>query len=140
MRREVGPPAAVLTELDGHPWLRALGGDRLLYAGAPARPVGPRAIDKTVIQRTGQLMYELSIRFPPISGLPAAWGWRLPVVSTPDGLPWIGLHRNYPFHFFALALGWHGDGIAFWAARAALRFLRGELRKEDDAFGFARHL
>jgi glycine/D-amino acid oxidase-like deaminating enzyme len=85
-------------------------------------------------------MYELSLRYPEISGLPAEWGWDVPVVSTPDGLPWIGPHRNYPFHFFSMAFGWHGDGLAWLAAKAALRFLRGETTRDDEAFGFVRHL
>jgi glycine/D-amino acid oxidase-like deaminating enzyme len=83
-------------------------------------------------------MYEFSVRYPVISGLPAAWGWDVPVLSTADGLPWIGPHRNYPFHFFALAFGWAGDATAWFAARAALRHFKGESRKEDAVFGFAR--
>ena len=86
-------------------------------------------------------MYELSVRYPAISGLPAAWGWDVPVVSTPDGLPWIGPHRNYPFHFFAMAFGWHGDGLAWLAAqRGACDFCAARPRRDDDAFGFVRHL
>jgi glycine/D-amino acid oxidase-like deaminating enzyme len=81
----------------------------------------------------------LSVRYPVISGLPARWSWRVPLTSTADGLPWIGPHRNYPFHFFVLALGWHGDALSWLAARAALRHFKGESRKEDEVFGFARH-
>jgi len=141
MRRETGKHRAVVTEsgADAH-WWRSLPDDRLLVAGAASRPVGARLLDKTLVQRTGQLMYELSVRYPVISGLRAQWAWSTPVVSTPDGLPWIGLHRNYPFHFLALAFGWHGDGLAWAAARAALRHFKGEARSDDAALGFARHL
>jgi glycine/D-amino acid oxidase-like deaminating enzyme len=100
--------------------------------------VNARQQSRETIQRTAQLMYEFSVRYPVISGLPARWGWSVPVVSTTDGLPWIGPHRNYPFHFFSLAFGWHGDGLAWLAAKAALRHFRGEDRKEDRVFGFAR--
>jgi glycine/D-amino acid oxidase-like deaminating enzyme len=140
VRREIGSVDASLTEPGGDIWIRPMPDHRMLCAGGPARPVGPRAIDKTVRQRTAQLMYELSLRYPAVSGVPAAWGWPVPVVTTPDGLPWIGPHRNYPFHFFAMAFGWHGDGLAWWAAKSALRCLRGEARKDDDALGFARYL
>jgi glycine/D-amino acid oxidase-like deaminating enzyme len=61
-------------------------------------------------------------------------------VTTPDGLPWIGPHRNYPFHFFALAFGWHGDSLAWHAARSAVRYFKGEATKDDDALSFARYL
>ena len=141
MRREVGARDHVLTEAGEAPhWMRWLPEDRLLFAGAVGAPVNARGLEKALVQRTGQLMYELSVRYPAISGLPAAWGWRVPVVSTPDGLPWIGVHRNYPYHFFAMALGWHGDGLAWWAARAAVRHFGQEPRREDETFGFARHL
>jgi glycine/D-amino acid oxidase-like deaminating enzyme len=141
MRREVGTRAGVLTEAGPAPhWLRWLPDDRALFAGAVAAPAGERQRDKIIVQRTAQLMYELSVRYPAISGLPAAWGWRLPVVSTPDGLPWIGPHRNYPHHFFALAMGWHGDSLGWHAARAAVRHFRHASRSEDDTFSFVRYL
>jgi gamma-glutamylputrescine oxidase len=137
--RAVGARTSVLTEAGSDPhWLRWLTDDRLLFAGALAKPVPERQREKVLVQRTAQLMYELSVRYPAISGLPAAWGWSVPIVRTLDGLPWIGPHRNYPHHFFALALGWHGDGLAWFAARAAARFFQDEVRKEDDAFGFLR--
>lgn len=141
MRRETGKHRAVVTEAGGAPhWWRWLPDDRMLFAGAAAKPVGPRLRDKALVQRTGQLMYELSVRYPVISGLRAQWSWDLPVVTAADGLPWIGPHRNYPFHFLALAFGWHGDSLAWTAARAALRHFKGESRKDDDALGFVRHL
>ena len=140
MRRELPREAVITTELAGSPWFRPLPDQRLLFAGAQAPAVRPKLLDKMLKQRTAELMYELSVRYPAISGLPAAWGWSIPVVSTPDRLPWIGPHRNYPFHFFAMAMGWHGDSLAWAAARAALRFLRGESKSDDAALGFARHL
>jgi len=141
MRRQTGRRRLVVTEPGAdRRWLRWLSDGRALFAGALAKPVPARRRDKAVIQRTGQLMYELSVRYPVISGLPPAWGWDVPVTSTPDGVPWIGPHRNYPFHFFALAFGWHGESLAWLAARAALRQVRGETRREDEAFGFGRYL
>ena len=141
MRREVGMRKGVMTEAGLSPhWLRWLADDRILFAGALSRPTAERQRETAIVGRTAQLMYELSVRYPAISGLPAAWGWSLPVVSTPDGLPWIGPHRNYPHHFFAIALGWHGDGLTWLAAKAAVRHFRHESRPEDEAFGFARQL
>lgn len=139
MKREVGGRTALLTEGPAHAhWLRWLEDDRALFAGASGSPVAMRLRDKALVQRTGQLMYELSLRYPAISGLPAKWSWSTPVVTTADHLPWIGLHRNHPFHFFALALGWHGEAFAWFAAKAALRHFTGKPRREDDVFGFTR--
>jgi len=139
MRRETGRHGTIVTEASDAPhWLRWLGDDRAMFGGALSPAVGTRQRDKAIVARTAQLMYELSVWYPVISGLPANWGWTVPVVSTADGLPWIGAHRNYPFHFFAMAFGWHGDALAWLAARAALRAFHGESTREDEAFGFTR--
>jgi glycine/D-amino acid oxidase-like deaminating enzyme len=139
MRRETGSRDLVIREsgLQGH-WTRWLADDRILFAGALSSPVPPRLLERMLVQRTGQLMYELSVRYPVISGLPARWSWAAPIVTTQDGLPWIGPHRNYPFHFFSMAFGWQGDGLAWWSAKAALRYFTGEARRDDQVFGFLR--
>jgi glycine/D-amino acid oxidase-like deaminating enzyme len=142
MRREAGRRKSIVTGATptGRHWLRWLTDDRAMFAGATTALVPPRQQDKVLVQKTAQLMYELSVRYPAISGLPARWSWHTEVVTTPDGLPWIGPHRNYPFHFFAMAFGWHGDGLAWLAARAALRFFNGEASSDDGQLGFLRHL
>ncbi len=156
MRRAAGRRTSIVTEVagaangarglqaPGNPvnrhWLRWLTDDRALFAGACTRLMPPRQHDKALVQKTAQLMYELSVRYPEISGLPAHWSWHIEVVTTPDGLPWIGSHRNYPFHFFSMAFGWHGDGLAWLAAKAALRHFTNTAKPEDEAFGFVRHL
>jgi glycine/D-amino acid oxidase-like deaminating enzyme len=139
MKREVGPREAVLREArSGGAWTRWMPDGRALFAGASSPVVPDRQMSKVLIQKTGQLMYELSVQFPVVSGLPAHWGWPVQLVSTADGLPWIGPHRNYPFHFFGLAFGWHGDGLAWFAARAALRHFTDAAKREDQTFGFLR--
>jgi glycine/D-amino acid oxidase-like deaminating enzyme len=142
MRREVGRRESVVTEVSetNRPWVRWLADDRAMFAGAVTKRAPIRQQDKVLVQKTAQLMYEFSVRYPVISGLPAHWGWENEIVTTSDGLPWIGPHRNYPFHFFAMAFGWHGDGLTWLAAKAALRYFTGQARKDDEAFGFVRHL
>jgi len=141
VRRQAGQPTDVITEIgESAHWLRWIGSDRAMFAGALTKPVGARLASKALVQRAGQLMYELSVRYPAISGLRAEWCWDLPVITTPDGLPWIGTHRNYPFHFFAIALGWHGDALAWRAARAAVRAFKGEANREEAILGFERYL
>ena len=47
----------------------------MLFAGADQPPVPPRARDKMLVQRSGQLMYELSTLYPAISGAMPEWAW-----------------------------------------------------------------
>ncbi len=141
MRREAGSRAYSLVERgESARFLRFLADDRVLFAGVEVKPQPDRVREKMLVQRAGQLMYELSLHYPSISGLKAEWAWSLPVVTTLDGLPWVGTHRNYPFHFFGIALGWHGDSVSWFTARAAARHFTGQSRPGDDAFGFLRAL
>jgi glycine/D-amino acid oxidase-like deaminating enzyme len=142
MRRSAGRRRSVVTEATetNRHWLRFLADDRAMFGGSATRLLPLRQRPAALVQKTAQLMYELSVRYPEISGLPARWSWTATVVNTPDGLPWIGPHRNYPFHFFSMAYGWHGDALAWTAARAALRYFKGEPRREDELLSFARHL
>jgi glycine/D-amino acid oxidase-like deaminating enzyme len=139
MKREIGRRDSVVVELGpSERCLRWLDDGRAMFGGAASTPAGTRKATRVLVQRTGQLMYELSLRHPVISGLPGRWSWPIPVVTGPDGLPWIGAHRNYPFHFFAVAFGWHGDGLAWFAAKAALRHFTDQAERADDTFGFGR--
>ena len=140
MRKLVGARAALYTEGTESPrFLRWLDGNRALFAGLTGPEMDSAPLREAAVrQRANQLMYELSLRHPDISGLPPAYGWDLPIVGTADGLPWIGPHRNYPFHFFSIAFGWHGEAFAWLAARAAARFFTGQATKDDQMLGFVR--
>ena len=75
----------------------------MIVAGADQPRPPPRTKDKLLVQRTGQLMYELSRLYPAISGVMPAYGWDLPLAVTADGVMYAGPHRNYPHHLFAWA-------------------------------------
>lgn len=141
IRRELGQRAAALqdSESPSH-LLRWLKGDRLLFSGAELPEVPVRLREKTLVQRTGQLMYELSTLYPAISGLRAEWAWDSLHYETVDGLPFVGLHRNFPRHLFAVGGERHGSGFAGLAARILLRQYQVGPAKGDDSFGFARVL
>jgi glycine/D-amino acid oxidase-like deaminating enzyme len=141
VRREVGLRGAALRDGAMPPHvLRWLEDDRVLFSGAdqPAQP--ERARGKILVQRTGQLMYELSTIYPAISGLRPQSSWDSQHHETVDGLPYIGFHRNFPRHLFAMGHARHGAGVAWLAARILLRQFTGEPAKGDDLFGFARNL
>jgi glycine/D-amino acid oxidase-like deaminating enzyme len=141
VRRELGRRAAALRDSAAPPhFLRWLKDDRVLFAGADQPPAPARAREKLLVQRTGQLMYELSTIYPAISGAMPEWSWDFTHDDTVDGLPYVGLHRNFPRHLFALGHGRHGAGVAWLAARVLLRRYQGNPDKADDFLGFARIL
>jgi glycine/D-amino acid oxidase-like deaminating enzyme len=141
VRRQLGQRAAAIRDTAPTPhFLRWLKDDRVLFAGADQAPVPVRARERTIVQRTGQLMYELSVLYPAISGALPEWSWDFGHHSSVDGLPCIGVHRNFPRHLFALGHGRHGVGTAWLAARLLLRHYHGELEKGDELFGFVRLL
>jgi glycine/D-amino acid oxidase-like deaminating enzyme len=114
-----------------------LSGDRILWTGGDRARAPDRLGDKAVVQRTGQLMYELSLQVEAISGIQPAFGWRAPYSRAVDGLPYVGPHRNYPRHLFAWGLGTN-VASAFLASRILLRHYTGQADKDDEVFGFAR--
>jgi glycine/D-amino acid oxidase-like deaminating enzyme len=111
---------------------------RLLVTGADSAMLPPRPREKAIVQRTGQLMYELSTLYPDISGVLPAYGWSADYARTEDGLPFIGVHRNYPFHLFAFGDSSHSVTGAYLASRIILRQYSGEMDPSDASFGFHR--
>ena len=141
VRRQVGRRAAALQDTASPPHVvRWLKDERVLFAGADQGEVPARLREKTLVQRTGQLdvravnAVSRDLRSPP------EWSWDVIHYETVDRLPFVGLHRNFPRHLFAV--GGFGDGAAFaWlAARILLRQFQGEPAKGDDLFGFTRVL
>jgi glycine/D-amino acid oxidase-like deaminating enzyme len=141
VRREAGSRAAALRDTHKPPHvLRWLKDDRVLFAGGD-QPVPPgRGRAKLIVPQVNELMYELTTLYPAISGLMPEWGWDFVFYESPDSLPVVGPHRNFPRHLFALGHGRHGAGVAWLAARALLRAYLGEPAKGDDSLGFTRIL
>jgi len=141
VRRQVGRRTGALRDTDAPPhMLRWLKEDRILFAGADQAQLPERARDKALVQRTGQLMYELSVLYPGVSGLQPEWAWDFTHYETVDRLPFVGLHRNFPRHLFAMGASRHGAGFAWLSARNLLRHYQGDSAKGDDLFGFSRVL
>lgn len=141
VRRETGRRTAGFRDTAVAPHvLRWLKDDRVLFSGGE-EPLGPdRVRAKALVPRVNELMYELTTFYPAISGLQPEWGWDFVHHGSPDGLPVVGPHRNFPRHLFALGHGRHGAGVAWLAARVLLRAFLGEPARGDDAYGFARIL
>jgi glycine/D-amino acid oxidase-like deaminating enzyme len=141
MRRAVGRRRTTLQDVDAPSHtLRWLRDDTVLFAGASQPEVPLRSRPKLLEQKTWQLMYELSLIYPALSGIQPTHAWDIPVARTVDGLPYLGTHRNYPRHLFALGIDPHRIGHSWLAARLLLRQFRAEAEKSDGVWGFGRIL
>ena len=139
MRKQLGDRGTILRDFRTPPqYVRWTPDSRLLVAGADQDETADRKRDAVLVQRTGQLMYELLTKYPAISGLRPEYGWDAPYGETADGLMYIGAHRNFPHHVFAL--GGRRDSVtgAFVAARIVTRAVQGAADKADDVFGWNR--
>jgi glycine/D-amino acid oxidase-like deaminating enzyme len=140
VRAQLGQRSAVLTDTESpahHVWLTA--DHRALVAGGDQKRPPDRLRDKTLVQRTGQLMYELSRMYPAISGAMPEYGWDVPLAHPVDGVLYAGSHRNFPFHHFAFGTS-HDPARAFLASRIILRSVLGRPDRGDELFSFARNL
>ena len=139
IRQLLGRRDAIVRDAAQPPHLiRWVGDDRIIVTGADGDAIAAKARGKVVVQRTGQLMYELSTLYPDISGIEPDYGWSADYVRTEDGLPYIGAHRNYPHHLFAWGDASHSLTGAYLASRMMLRQHSGKSEPLDEAFSFNR--
>lgn len=140
VRAELGPRASIVCDTDlppHHVWFTA--DHRTVVSGGEQRRQPARLRDKTLVQRTGQLMYELSRLYPAISGTAPAYAWATPLAHSIDGVLYAGRHRNFPHQHMALGT-LHDPARAFLASRILLRSVLGEPDRHDEPFAFARNL
>jgi len=140
VRAELGRRDVTLCDTDRPAHRLSITADhRALFAGADQKRPPERLQDKTLVQRTGQLMYELSRLYPAISGTAPAYGWDVPLAHAVDDVMYAGGHRNFPYQQFAFGTA-HDPARAYLASRILLRAVLRKPEKEDEFFSFARNL
>ena len=138
VRKAIGSRDHVIADTDTPPHtIRWTADHRVLVSGADVARPKPAQAGKLDLQRTGQLMYELSRLYPDISGVMPAYGWSLPLAHSADGGLYVGPHRNFPHQLFAFGTV-HDPARAFLASKILLRHLQESTTGEDEHFGFAR--
>ena len=140
VRKELGQRTTMVRDTETpshHLWFTA--DNRALFAGGDQKRQPDRLRDKTLVQRTGELMYELTRLYPAISGAMPQYGWDVPLAHAVDGALYAGSHRNFPFHLFAFGT-LHDPARAFLASRIIVRNILGKPEKDDTHFSFARNL
>jgi glycine/D-amino acid oxidase-like deaminating enzyme len=139
MRRRLGNPAIALHDTRVPPRrLHWTSDSRLVLGGGDQDETPERAKDDVLVQRTGDLMYGLLTMYYAISGLKPEYGWEAAYGETADRLMYIGPHRNYPRHLFALGGGADSVTGSFVAARILVRALQGAPDKSDAVFAWTR--
>jgi glycine/D-amino acid oxidase-like deaminating enzyme len=139
VRNQLGKRKTVVRDsADPYHVVRWLDDERLMVMGADIETPPDRLKSKIVVGKTGQLMYELSLLYPDISGIPPAYGWSADYAKTAEGLPYIGPHRNFPHQLFAFGDSSHSVTGSYLASRVLLRYVLGELESSDKAFEFNR--
>ena len=138
-RRAVGLGSVMMwdTERPYH-YLRWTPDHRLLFGGLD-RPRVPRATRPAALRAQAvRLMADLTELYPSLAGMKPAYAWEGLFAMTPDGLPYIGAHRRYPRHLFALGYGGNGMTLGFLAAQILVRVANGTATPDDRLFGFGR--
>jgi glycine/D-amino acid oxidase-like deaminating enzyme len=106
------------------------GGDIPKVTGARRR----RALDEGI---AGLREYFEQL-FPALQSIPFEYRWEGMFATTPDSLPYIGPHRRYPRHLFALGYGGNGMTLGFLASKLLLDYIQGAPSPDLDLFAFGR--
>ncbi len=139
VRRQLGLGNVMLwdTERPYH-YVRWTADHRLLLGGED-RPMKPGANrSKQFASATRELREYFRNLYPALSDVGVERAWEGMFAMTPDGLPYIGPHRLYPGHVFALGYGGNGMTFATLAARILLEQWRGIASPDHQLFAFNR--
>jgi glycine/D-amino acid oxidase-like deaminating enzyme len=111
---------------------------RLLLGGADrrARPGQRRVVQFRIA--THELRDYFERRLPALATIDTQVAWEGLFAMTPDSLPYVGAHRRYPGHWFALGYGGNGMTFGFLAARLLLEQWQGVKSSDHALFQFDR--
>jgi glycine/D-amino acid oxidase-like deaminating enzyme len=113
--------------------------DRRLVLGGGDRPqVAGRRRVRAFREGVANLRRHFERLLPPLATIESDFAWEGLFATTPDGLPYIGAHEEYPRHLFALGYGGNGMTFGFLAAGLLLKWYRGERSSDHELFAFDR--
>jgi glycine/D-amino acid oxidase-like deaminating enzyme len=111
---------------------------RLLIGGRDRPAVHDARRRSALRRRASELIDDLVTLYPSLRGIRADYAWEGLFATTPDGLPYIGPHRQHPRQLFALGYGGNGMTLGFFAAQAVVRMTQGLATADDELFAFGR--
>jgi glycine/D-amino acid oxidase-like deaminating enzyme len=138
-RRQLGLGAVMLWDAERPYHYVRWTPDRRLLVGGEDRPVTPGANRAAQFAAaTSELRDYFEAHLPVLREVGFDTAWEGLFAMTPDGLPYIGPHRRYPGHTFALGYGGNGMTFAALAARVLLEQWRGLDSADHRLFAFTR--
>jgi glycine/D-amino acid oxidase-like deaminating enzyme len=138
-RRELGSGAVMWWDTESpYHYARWSPDHRLIFGGRdlPSRPGRTRS--QAFARQTQALRSDLVTLHPSLGGMPIEYAWEGLFATTRDGLPFIGPHKRYPRHLFALGYGGNGMTFGYLAAQLLLRRVTGHPSEVDHFFSFGR--
>jgi glycine/D-amino acid oxidase-like deaminating enzyme len=111
---------------------------RLLFGGRDRPSASLRRRPRVLRRQSARLWNTLTEWYPALDGQQPDYAWEGLFAMTPDGLPYIGPHRRYPRHLFALGYGGNGMTFGFLAATMLARMAKGETDDDLRLFRFGR--
>jgi glycine/D-amino acid oxidase-like deaminating enzyme len=111
---------------------------RLVFGGGDRPRVAARWRVSALRESISALRRHFERLLPPLAAIESAFAWEGLFATTPDGLPYIGEHKKYPRHLFALGYGGNGMTFGFLAARLLLDWYRGRRSSDHKLFAFDR--
>jgi glycine/D-amino acid oxidase-like deaminating enzyme len=111
---------------------------RLLFGGGDRPQVTGRRRVRAFRDGIAGLRRHFERLLPALANVECDFAWEGLFATTPDGLPYIGAHDEYPRHLFALGYGGNGMTFGFLAARLLLDSYRGRPARDHRLFAFDR--
>jgi glycine/D-amino acid oxidase-like deaminating enzyme len=136
----VGWPAAgclIWETSDPYVYLRTTEDGRIIIGGYDEDFRDPKQRDRLLKTKTAMLSRRLRQLFPSIAH-EVAYSWAGTFARTPDGLPYIGRHREVPRTWFALGYGGNGIVFSVIAAQLIRDKILGIPNRDEELFGFDR--
>jgi len=111
---------------------------RLVFGGGDRAQVTGRRRVRAFREGVADLRRHFERLLPALAAIENDFAWEGLFATTPDGLPYIGVHADYPRHLFALGYGGNGMTFGFLAARLLLDWHRGGRSSDHRLFAFDR--
>jgi glycine/D-amino acid oxidase-like deaminating enzyme len=138
-RRRLGFGALMLWDTERPYHYARWGPDHRLLLGGNDQPLLPLSRRKTAFASSTRRLHDYFTRLLPTLGdVEIESAWEGLFAMTPDGLPFIGPHRRYPLHLFALGYGGNGMTFGFLASRLLLDAYRDVENPHLELFSFSR--